>query len=165
VDDEDEKKDKDKKDQRGNDSSGRWLFGGNIQLQFGTYTIIGASPQVGYRITDRLMGGVGGIYTYYRVRDRFGTFETSIYGGSVFGRFLVTEQLFAHAEYNLINLEVFELNQTNRRNVSVLFLGGGYRMPIGENSSIFLMGLFDVIGDPYSPYSNPTIRGGFLFGF
>ncbi|MFZ6051935.1 hypothetical protein [Halocola ammonii] len=165
VDDEEDQKDKDKKEQKGNAQSDRWLFGGNLQLQFGNFTIIGASPQVGYRITDRLIGGVGGIYTYYRVKDRFGTFETSIYGGSAFGRYLITEDIFANVEYNFVNLEVFELNSVQRRNVNVLFLGGGYRMPVGQNSSIFIMALFDVIGDPYSPYSNPTIRGGFFFGF
>ena len=153
------KKDKDKKEQRGNDQSNRWLVGGNLQLQFGNFTIIGASPQVGYRFTDKLIGGVGGIYTYFRVRDRFGTFETSMYGGSAFGRYLITEDLFVQTEYNLVNREVYQLNEPARRNVNVLFLGGG------NNSAAFIMALFDVIGDPYSPYSNPTIRGGFLFGF
>lgn len=163
--DKEEQSDKNGKDDRGREKfSDRLVFGGNIQLQFGNYTILGASPMIGYRITPRLLGGVGGIYTYYRIRDRFGTYENSIYGGSVFGRFYITEEIFAHAEYNLINLQVVELDQFVRRNVDMLFVGGGYRMPIGENSYIAIMALFDVIQDRNSPYSNPTIRGGVLFG-
>ena len=47
----------------------RLTFGGSGALQFGTNTVIGGAPQVGYRINESLLLGAGGTY-YFQVSSR-----------------------------------------------------------------------------------------------
>ena len=140
-----------------------------LGLQFGTVTVINISPKIGYRITDKFASGLGATYVY--VKDNtfksYGyTYESNIYGGSVFSQYQVLEQVRLYAEYELLSLETF--NSTNfdisRRLVPSLLAGGGYTSPIGANSSMQLMVLFDLIESPYSIYQNPVIRVGFNLG-
>jgi hypothetical protein len=150
--------------------SDRMFYGGYFGLQFGTYTYVEISPLVGYRLTDKLSTGVGAKYIYYSVDDKSYVpayhYSTNIYGGSVFLRYLIVENFFAHAEFELINLEAYDgYYAVGRRNVPDLFLGGGYRMPMGSNSSFSIMALWEVIEDRYSPYVSPILRIGFGFGF
>ena len=150
--------------------SDRLFFGGNLGLQIGSYTYIEISPLAGYRVTDRLSAGLGAKYIYYSVDDKSYVpayhYSTNIYGGSIFTRFLVVENLFAHAEFELINLEAYDgYFNAGRRTVPNLFLGGGYRMPMGDRSSFSILALWEVIEDRYSPYQSPIFRLGFGFGF
>jgi len=64
----------------------RIYIGGNFGLQFGNYTIVDLSPQIGYRITDRLTSGIGITYMYLKYTDPVYNFsyKTNIYGGSIF---------------------------------------------------------------------------------
>lgn len=139
-------------------------FGGNLGLQFGTSTFIDISPLVGYRITDKISAGVGVTYQYYHYKDRVYDFQTNVYGGRVFGRYLITENLFAHAEYEYLNLEAFDF-QRRRVDVGSSMAGGGYIQHIGANSSLVAMILYNFTESVYSPYQNPIIRIGFNIGF
>lgn len=147
----------------------RLFVGGGLGAGFGTHTYVNVSPIVGYFLTERLAVGLGGLYQYYNFRPQ--NFDTHVYGGSVFGRFYILEQLFAHAEYELINLEGFVLDasgnvvERGRLNVDALYLGGGYAQPIGRNSAFFIMILMDVLQSQYSVTRNPVIRMGFQVGF
>ncbi|HNQ13780.1 MAG TPA: hypothetical protein PKH65_10010 [Bacteroidia bacterium] len=140
----------------------RIYFGGNLGLQFGNYTLIELSPLVGYRFTERFSSGLGLTYMYYDVKDL--DYSTNIYGGRVFSRFSITESIFAHSEYELLNLEVFDFNQLKRRNVDALFIGGGIQQSLGRSGGLYLMVLLDIIEHRYSPYANPVIRVGFTAG-
>ena len=150
--------------------SDRLFFGGSFGLQFGSYTYIDVSPLVGYRITDRLSAGLGVTYIYYKVKDAVYNiyYSTNVYGGSIFSRFLVTNELFLHAELEMLSLEVYDIYQgdVGRQTVPSLLLGGGYRMPMGSSSSVSILVLFEVLEDPWSPYhTNPVVSIGFGFGF
>lgn len=145
----------------------RLFTGGDVSLQFGNQTYIQIAPLLGYRVTDQFSAGITGKYIYYSYTDSYSAYKykTNIYGGGVFMRYNVTQELFLHSEYEGLSIEVpFSVYQLKRRIVSALFLGGGYRQFIGESSSLNLMLLYDVIGDQYSPYQNPIIRIGFDFG-
>ncbi len=133
-------------------------LGGNFSVSFGTITLLQVAPQIGYRVTERFIPGVGLNYIYYD--DIFGS--TSIYGGGVFVRYLIAANFFAHAEYELLNREIWEFNETSRRWIPIGLIGGGYRTG-GDGISFAITVLFDVIQDPWSPYQNPVIRGGFFF--
>ena len=75
------------------------------------------------------------------------------------------KKFFLHGEYEALSLEVpVSPYEMNRRIVSALFLGGGYRQFFGSYSSMNIMILFDAIQDQYSPYQNPIFRIGFDFG-
>ncbi|MBK8341129.1 MAG: hypothetical protein IPK99_14545 [Flavobacteriales bacterium] len=63
-------------------------------------TNIAIEPMVGYKITKngKLSAGIGISYQYFRDNRYTPAFETSVYGGRIFTRYRIIEQLFAHAE-------------------------------------------------------------------
>ena len=140
-------------------------FGGNFGLQFGTSTFIDLSPLMGYRITDKFSAGVGVTYQYYHYKDRYYDLATNVYGGRIFGRYMFTDNLFGHAEYEYLNLEAFDFFPRRRVDVGSLLVGGGYIQRIGPNSAMVAMILYNLTESAYTPYQNPIIRIGFNIGF
>lgn len=151
----------------------RIYVGGGIQAQFGNTMVIGASPIVGYRITEKLSAGVGATYLYYRIKyPGNNVYKTSIYGGNVFTRYLVwKDNLFAHGEYGFINWEVPHYEPlvgytTSRLNVPFLNLGGGYRQKLAEKAYFEIFALYDVLHGPNSFSPSPlSYRAGVNIGF
>jgi hypothetical protein len=144
-------------------------FGGNFGLQFGNQTLIDINPLMGYRLTDKLSVGASITYIYYKVTDPYHlspSYSTDIYGGSIFTRYFLFENLFAHVEGELLNLEVpnLFLNRYVRTDVFGFYVGGGYRQAMGERSSLNILLLYNLNEDRNSPYQNPIIRVGFGFG-
>ena len=140
------------------------FWGGNLGMQFGTITLVDISPLIGYRLTERIAVGVGATYQYYRYRDQFYDFATDVYGGRVLGRYYILENIFAHAEYEVLNLETFDNPFHDRINVNSVLVGGGFRQEIGANSSFSILGLWNLNESYYTPYANPIIRAGFMVG-
>ena len=140
------------------------FFGGSFGLQFGDVTSVDVSPLVGYRITDRWSAGVGVIYQFTRFRQL--DFSTNIYGGRVFTRYTIFQNVFAQFEYEAINLEVFDLVDfsTEREWVGSAFIGGGYVQRFGNRGGITFTALFDLNFDENrSPRSSPLVlRVGFF---
>lgn len=158
----------------------RFYIGGGGGLSFGSVTYIEVSPLIGYRITDRLSTGLQPSFSYlkYKLYDYYGNYtgkseSTYYYGGGVFGRFYILDNIFAHAQYELNNYEVAVANnpiyptayELKRITVSSLLIGGGYSQPIGQRSVFTISVLYDVVQNPYSPYyDRPVIRAGFGIG-
>ncbi len=146
----------------------RVFTGGNIGLAFGSQIYISATPTLGYKITDRFLAGVNFNYTYFK--DNIIKYQTSSYGIGPFARYHIFENIFVHAEYEVLNFEPAFIDNTGsifilpRRWVPSLFVGGGYRQRIGTNSSFNILILFNVLDNLYSPYTNPVIRMGFNIG-
>ncbi len=138
------------------------FLGGNLSLQFGSITYVDISPLVGYNFTERLAGGVGTTYIY--LSDKNISFETHVYGGRIFQRFLITPTIFAYAEEEVLNLEAFDLFPTKRVNVTSVMLGGGFIQRFGENSGITATILYNFTESVYTPYTNPIFRIGIFFG-
>lgn len=145
----------------------RLIFGGNIGLQFGRYTFVDISPLVGYKVTDQLIMGLGATYIYYSVDDFPYKYSTNIFGGRAFTKYYLMENLFAHVEYEILNMEVLDdlTYKLVRTNIPSLFVGGGYRQMMGERSAFELLLLYNLMEERNSPYQNPIIRAGFVFGF
>ena len=144
-------------------SLNKFYTGGNFGLSFGTVTAIDISPIIGYKITKDFSAGVGVIYMYYS--DAQYHFSTNAYGGRLFARHLIIENLFAHVEYELINRDAFDLNDhLIRVNVTGVLVGGGYTQRIAGNSFFNIMALWNLNDNPYSLYPNPIIRMGFSIG-
>jgi hypothetical protein len=141
------------------------FVGGNLGMQFGTATFIDVSPLVGYRINDRIWAGVGATYQYYHYKDKNYDFTTNIYGGRIFGRYFFTQNLFTHAEYELLNLEAYDLYPPRRVEVGSLLVGGGYMQRFGGNTGLSIMILYNFTESAYTPYQNPIIRVGMVFAF
>lgn len=145
----------------------RLVFGGNIGLQFGNYTFVDISPLVGYKVTDQLIMGLGATYIYYSVDDFQYKYSTNIFGGRTFTKYYLMENLFAHVEYEILNMEVVDdlTYKLVRTNIPSLFVGGGYRQMMGERSAFELLLLYNLMEERNSPYQNPIVRAGFVFGF
>ena len=143
-------------------------FGGNFGLQFGNQTLVDINPLVGYKLTEKLSVGFSLTYIYYHVTDPYYPidYSTNIYGGSIFTRYYFLENIFAHVEGEVLNLEVpnYFLNRFVRENIFGFYVGGGYRQPLGDRSSMNILLLYNLNEDRYSPYQNPIIRVGFGFG-
>jgi hypothetical protein len=165
-----------------NTGSSRYFFGGGLGLQFGDVTLIDISPMLGYRITEKLAAGVTLTYKYYKVKNYYPYYlnlpstdlKSNIYGGSLFGRYFLFENLFAQAEYEylLYSYDAYDINtggsgysKSNKTiDLPSFFLGGGYRQPIGGRTFFTITVLYNFSESPYSPYSNPIIRAGISVG-
>lgn len=145
----------------------RLFFGGNLGLSFGSLTYINVSPLVGVRLTEKMGAGVGPTYTYFNDRRTTYKYDSESYGGRLFAQYRVFESVLLYSEYELLNTEVPDLLYTalERRNISSLFVGGGYIQQVGRNSGISITLLYNVLEGDYPIYENPLIRTGFLMGF
>ena len=141
-------------------------FGGGLGLQFGTATLVEISPLVGYKITPKFSIGVSPTYKYYSYNYYgYGKIRTNVFGGSIFSRYFIFENVFAHVEYETLAYNTREPNQTAyMQQYDSFFVGGGYNQRIGGNSAMYILVLWNLNDTQYSPYSNPVIRVGFSFG-
>lgn len=147
----------------------RLFLSPDLGLQFGTVTVINVSPKIGYKITPRFAAGLGGTYIYIKDKtyQKLGyTYESSIYGGSVFTQYQIFEQVKLYSEYEMLSLETFNAKSftTTRKLVPSLLAGGGYTSSIGGNSSVGIMLLYNLLDGPDSIYENPIIRIGVNIG-
>ena len=91
----------------------RASFGGYLGLQFGTITVIDISPMMIYKVTERFYPGIGFTYQYIKNSQYEPDYSTSAYGGSIFARFHVWQDLFVQGEYDPLYLKYYydELGQ------------------------------------------------------
>ncbi len=146
----------------------RLVFGGDFSLAFGNNTLVGISPQVGYKITDKWIAGVGLNYYYFSFNSPgYVKYSTSMYGGNYFTRYHILDQLFVHTEFQGINVEYYESpfsNELTRGWVPIWYVGGGFYARIGSNAYLGATILIDLIEDHRSPWSNPVFRVGGMLG-
>lgn len=140
------------------------VLDGNIALQFGTYTLIGGNPQVGYRITDRIVAGVG--YSYYlsSFKDITGTrFNDKLHGPTAFSRVLVNENIFLRSDYQSLTyiLDTGSDSSVQSDRVDRLYVGGGYRSLIGGNIYAIGGAYLDILDPTAQPFFRAGIEAGF----
>lgn len=143
-------------------------FGGSIGLSFGNYTSIRISPLAAYKVQPKLSVGLQIGYEYVRDTRYSETLTSHNYGGSIFSRYRIIPQLYAHAEYALINYEIHtSLSTSERQTVPFLFLGGGYSQRVGPGTWAYVQVLFDVLQNNDSPYDDwePFFSFGVNVGF
>lgn len=144
----------------------RIYYGGSLGLQFGSITSVNIAPNIGYKLTPRLSAGIGITYIYAKDNRYANSYSINYYGGSIFSRLKITDNIFAHAEYEALTLKAENqfTGDVVKTSVPNLYIGGGYRQAIGTNSSFNILILYNVNESRYSPYSNPIIRLGFGVG-
>lgn len=149
----------------------RITIGGDLGLSFGNQlTYIRVAPLLGYIVSPKFTIGVGPSFQYWEDKRFIPSLETTIYGGSTFGRYFVLEQLFLQAELEILNLDEINFVPTsdfsNRERVTipVFFVGGGYSQRSAGGSGFFVSVMYDLIGDLNSPYPNDLVFrvGGFF---
>jgi hypothetical protein len=148
-------------------SQQKFFYGGNVGASFGTYTMVGIYPLIGYNISPRFSVGVKFIYQYIADKRYAETYTTSNYGGSLFARFRVIPPLYLHAEYSQMSYDLYNgLGESSRTSVPFVFVGAGYRQNLGGAVWLNAQVLFDVLQDSNSPYSSwyPFFSLGFGVG-
>jgi hypothetical protein len=141
----------------------RLRFGGWLGLQFGTITSINVSPMVIYQANNWLYPGIGFSYMYYNDKRYIPEYSNSTYGMRVFSSFYIWQDLFAHAEFETLNIEYYD-QPGERGFINNIMLGGGYRQWIGNRAFAMFTILYNFNDTRYSPYRNPIIRIGFGAG-
>lgn len=151
----------------------RLVFGGGAGAAFSSAgSFVEISPLVGYRITDKWQAGIGATYirawgTWVYVDNQGNVihtekYSTSIVGGRTYTQYDVTRQLFAHGEYEVLNLDYYDINtgETSRTWIGNPFVGGGFRSAIGARGSFNLMLLYNLNwanNKDRSPYPMPFV--------
>ncbi len=163
------------------------FFGGSFWASFGTITRIEIAPVVGYHISPRFEAGIGGKYMYYKttsfanstigdVSDDF-NISAHIFGGSVFGRFVLIKELnqylpftlhgrlTSHLEYEGLNMPSdFEPDRSGSRFWSHNYwIGGGLQQKIGKKAYFNIFVLYNLNQNNYLQTDNPIIRIGVNF--
>jgi hypothetical protein len=150
------------------DFKSRLFFGGGLGLQFGSATLIEISPLVGYMVTPKLGIGLSPTYKYYHYNNYYGPsydLETNVFGGSIFARYSIFQNIFAHVEYeSLFYNTSTPIYPSYREQFNSFFIGGGYMQNFSQNSGMYIMVLWNLNDTPNSPYINPVIRVGFNVG-
>lgn len=143
----------------------RITYGGNFGLLFGNYTYVNLSPTIGYIPFKKCNIGVGVIYNYYSINygPQYGRLTQTVYGGRAYARYLITTSLFATAQYDKLLQPDFFNNYNPEKKVWVdyMMVGGGYRMPVGDYSSLVASIMYNLTPSALSIYQNPYIQIGF----
>ena len=154
----------------------RIFFGGNLDMGFGTVTQISLSPEVGYRITNRLSAGVGIDYMFVYSEEY--NFKGSIFGGSVFASFTVIKSLgelipflgtdmgiLVYGQFSYTNMGKFYTALSGEEPMCIAspMLGLGFQVPIGQRSYMVLSVMYNFDESMYSIYSNPVVKVSYQF--
>jgi hypothetical protein len=130
----------------------RVFYGGTLGVSFGDYFRLSLQPMVGYYITPKLSGGVKAIYEYISDSRTAVDYTWHNFGGSVFTRYHLIPQAYAHAEFAYMSYD----SPVDRYGVPFLLLGAGYVQRISANAGLYIEVLFDVLQDDKSPYESGT---------
>lgn len=186
--DDDKKKDGGKKeDQEEKKWTNDLFFGGSLWAQFGAVTQVEVAPVAGYYISSRIHAGIGARYIYYKTNSlniygstaEIPNYSSHIFGGSVFTRYVIIEDLnellpiqlhgrfISHFEYEALNIPT-NMDDTEERSGGRFWsnnylIGGGLQQKIGEKAYINLLLLFNLNQKRYTPYENPILRIGINF--
>ena len=145
----------------------RIYWGGSVVFSMGgDVSTIGVYPMVAYKLRPKWSVGLEAGYEHVSFDD----FDQSAdnYGGSIFTRYRVIPRASLHAEYQMINYEVFTSPVTSDREwVPFLLLGGGLSTMIAPRTWAYAEVLFDVLQDGKSPYDDwePFVSVGVGVGF
>jgi len=153
----------------------RLFFGGNIGLQFGTYTNIDVSPIIGMWVLPRIAVAAGPNFRFYK--DPYG--NTTMYGAKAYTEIIFLQDLnnllpigihlglFLHGEWEGLSLESAYFkpapNDTGRFMLNTFLAGGGIRQPLGQRSAMNITFLWAFDDSGYGIYGNPEIRVSFMF--
>jgi hypothetical protein len=157
----------------------RLFTGGSVSLGFGTNTFqFGVNPVLGYNLTKWIDAGIVVNYNYNSYRDVAAIndkLRTTTYGGGAFAQIYPLRFLFAHLqfEHNFIKQKYIAgssgFNETSNVDANSLLAGVGLateRYPGDSRPFFYLMVLFDVLNQDFSPYTRsdgtviPILRAG-----
>lgn len=156
--------------------------GGSANLGFSSgSTMLGITPQLGYSVTNWMDAGINFNINYLSQRDYYTGYkyrQTTV-GPGAFVRLFPVKFLFATAQYEYNSMHLKTIPNQNgvpsskiNINANSFLVGAGYAggRESGGNTYYFLSIMWDVSGDPNSPYRDasgsmsPVIRAGYNIG-
>jgi len=149
--------------------------GGFFGASFGNVVYVDVSPVVAYRFHKRFALGAGFIYQYLNYKDLYqppwqDLNKTNIFGGRIFPRVFVWEELFVQIEYMPLNAEV-ESRDVNgnidgeiRETFHNAFAGAGYNIPIGDRAYFTILASINITTNLLYPTRQPALSFGFGIG-
>lgn len=150
--------------QSGFDKS-RLSIGGNFSLQFGNYTVIGISPQVGYDFSKYFTAGAGFGYTYFKNSEYDYEWRRSYLSFNTFARFYPVQGIIMGIQPEINRMwESYEYRNVSEKTEKVVpsvLIGGGFRY-----MGLIAMIQYDLVQDDYSPYGDRLFYSvGYAFNF
>ncbi|KAA9339783.1 hypothetical protein F0P96_03975 [Hymenobacter busanensis] len=160
---------------------GNFSLGLNGNNAGGTSYNVGASPALGYRITDRIAAGPGIVYSHSGYSIPAANSGTGIrqsisgnnYGLKAFAQVMVIKNFFVHAEYEVTRAQIIYEVLTSPTTLAVRrdeatvrtpLLGIGYRQELGDRAAADIAVLYNFNdGLQANIYGQPVIRFSFLF--
>ncbi|MFZ5553288.1 MAG: hypothetical protein ACOZCO_09250 [Bacteroidota bacterium] len=147
----------------------RSYWGGNAGAYFtssGSYLEI--SPIFGYNLTRYFSVGLTTTYKFYKTFQNYAglSYSTHVFGGGPYARFILFDFLFAQAEAEMLNTEVYDVVKRDyvRKFIPITSAGLGLKSR-SEGSYSYFMVLYDFTHDNWSPYptSPIIIKAGVVF--
>lgn len=143
--------------------------GGNFGLQFGDYTVINISPQVGYDLSKYFTVGTGFGYTYYKDKGYSNNYrvdyKSSYLSYNIFGRIYPIREIVLSLQPEISRM--WQTIDYGRESVSEtkfvpsLLIGGGF-----SYGGMIAMIQYDLIQDINTPYGNSIFYTvGYCFRF
>ncbi|WP_324670705.1 hypothetical protein [Hymenobacter sp. GOD-10R] len=128
------------------------------------------APAIGYRVTEKFAFGPGISYAYnsYAYQGGGKGIHTNSLGVKLFGQYMVFNQFFIHAEYEVTHAEVlFEDNQgylyPGKMTVKTPLAGVGYRQQFSDKFAGDIVILYNFNDGYQDIYGQPVIRFSFLY--
>ncbi len=138
----------------------KWVFGGTAGVGFlgGEGFSLYATPTVGYKLTENLIGGLSGSISYNTNKESNSTF----WGVGPFLRYYFNRSFFFSANYRhyFINQKIKATGEKFEENEGALNIGGGYLQYLGGSTYLQIGGSYNVLykedssilGSPFVPY-------------
>ncbi len=130
----------------------RKILGGSAWFNaWGAYTFFEVSPVGAYKLNEKTHVGLGATYRYvsgFSFASGAAT-DYSVYGGRTFIRYMLFQDLYAHAEYELmyglptVVQRTSGINYAERNWVGGALLGGSYRSMMGQRTASVLTVLYN----------------------
>ncbi len=139
------------------ESQAQLYTGGSVGLHYRDGFYMDASPLIGYRF-GKIDAGVSPFFSYREYSDKSSKYS---YGNRLFTQFTIIPNVFLHGEFEASNIEV----AGDRKWITGLPLGGGYRYSLTDRTRAYGMVLYDVLLHRDSPVQNPIVRGGITYSF
>ncbi len=139
-------------------TNSKWIFGGTAGAGFlgGNGFSIYASPTVGYKLTNELIGGLNGSLSYRSSKS----LKSTIWGAGPFLRYYFARKFYASVNYTHYFISQKQNDLKAKGNEGALNLGAGYLQNIGGNAYLQIGASYNVLykkdtsilGSPFVPY-------------
>ncbi len=138
----------------------KWVYGGNAGVGFagGNDLTIYATPSLGYKISNDLIAGIDGNFSWRKSNYS----KSTIFGVGPFLRYFIGRQFYASADYRhyFINQKIKNTGTSYSAKEGTLNLGAGYLQPLGSNAYLKMGANYNVLykkdksimGSPFVPY-------------